>query len=64
MLSDADVHDEARWSRLKKSADDEAASGEKSLVELSVGAPGRHHSEAAPFLAGPLSTFQLNFSCL
>lgn len=50
MMSDADVHDEARWSRLQKSAEEEAAGGEKSLVELSVGAPGRHHSEAAPFL--------------
>ena len=50
MMSDADVHDEARWSRLQKNAADEAAGGEKSLVELSVGAPARHHSEAAPFL--------------
>lgn len=50
MISDADVHDEARWSRLRKDAVDEAAGGEKSLVELSVGAPTRHHSEVAPFL--------------
>jgi hypothetical protein len=50
MMSDADVHDEARWSRIQTNAAEEAAAGEKSLVELSVGAPARHHSEVAPFL--------------
>ena len=52
MMNDADAHDEQRWARLKKSAEAEAASEEKSLVEQSVGAQGgRHHSDAPAFLA-------------
>ena len=46
MMDDAEVHDEARWKRLKKSS----ADGEKSLGELAAGAPGQHHSKPAAFL--------------
>ena len=46
MMDDAQVHDEARWKRLRKNSADE----EKSLGELAVGAPAQHHSKAAAFL--------------
>ena len=44
MMDDAQVHDEARWKRLRKNSADE----EKSLGELAVGAPAQHHRKLLP----------------